>query len=519
MMPRRHKKASLRSERSNKFPTASIQVVLLTLLGVAFLIHGVAMRWLTRNAPPPYSHKEQSNSHSLSGENTAVGKNSNNDHLYLEQLPKWIQRYVLWHGEMRAKFPGASIFTDPTAPPLLIRTCLGLCGGLHDRIGQLPWDLYLANQTGRVLFLSWHRPVPLENFLLPNTLNWSVPVDVKGFFPTTTTAQRQRGHAATDVRVSREGMKVVRAYQELFAGMGDETQPDTEFFAKHVDAAIARAVSGPFKDVKVLRHRILGHLDEDALERRLAESGETDMLHRTPSFGNIFRIFFRPASGVQAILDSVYKDLHLKPGSYSGVHCRVRHPKAAPRGIEMLGKNEGYTADRAGLPWVGETRKYAVQVATRALLCAKAYFIRSNDANEPIYFFSDSNDLVRFMAMELTSDAFVKGNEALFSSSPVDAAALEAVKEASIVARDMTMENTHIDKQKGRDPPAYYMTFVDLLLAVNARCLAYGVGYYAVFAAKISGTPCKLLYQEERWGGLESKKDKAQQCVLPSDKN
>jgi hypothetical protein len=62
------------------------------------------------------------------------------------------------------------------------------------------------------------------------------------------------------------GMKVVRAYQ----GLGREQNTDADFFKKHIDAAIKRAVAGPFKDVKELRHRILGHLNEDDLERRLA---------------------------------------------------------------------------------------------------------------------------------------------------------------------------------------------------------------------------------------------------------
>jgi len=67
-------------------------------------------------------------------------------------LPQWILNYITWHRRIRAEFPGSQLFHDPNAPPLLIRTCLGLCGGLNDRLGQLPWDLYLANQTGRILW-------------------------------------------------------------------------------------------------------------------------------------------------------------------------------------------------------------------------------------------------------------------------------------------------------------------------------------------------------------------------------
>jgi hypothetical protein len=502
---------------SSPFTVISIHKhFLLVLVGAAFVTQAVvAMRWLTRNhhqEPILLQQHSQPNrsprlSDSILTETHPPVDESSVRIVRQQQLPEWIQHYVAWHGEMRAKFPGASLFTDPAAPKLLIRTCLGLCGGLNDRLGQLPWDLYLANQTARVLLLHWHRPVPLEHFLLPNILDWSVPAtNVPGFFP----------RRKAEVRVSREGMKVVRAYKELFQDLGDETHPDAEFWAMHVDAAIQRAVTGSFKTVKVLRHRILGHVNEAALEQRLLLAGETDMLHWTPSFGNIFWMFFRPAPGVQSVLDSVYAGLNLRPGRYSGVHCRVRHPKAAPRQMDMKGKYGNTTADKTGLPWEGETRMYAVQVATRALQCAKTSF-HDSDANEPIYFFSDSNDLVRFMAKELTDTTFVKSNASLFSSSPVDALALEAVQGTTVVARDMSAENTHIDKQKNRDAPAYYMTFVDLLLAVNARCLAYGVGYYAVFATKISGTSCKLLYQEEHWGALESKREKAPQCVLPSD--
>ena len=86
-------------------------------------------------------------------------------------LPKWVLDYFAWHKRVRQQFPGSALFKDSDAPPILIRTCLGLCGGLNDRLGQLPWDIYLANQTGRVLLIHWHRPAPLEHFLVTKR-NW-----------------------------------------------------------------------------------------------------------------------------------------------------------------------------------------------------------------------------------------------------------------------------------------------------------------------------------------------------------
>jgi hypothetical protein len=415
-----------------------------------------------------------------------------------QNLPAWIQNYLHWHQKQRVDFPGMKLFTDPAAPKLLIRTCLGLCGGLHDRLGQLPWDLYLANQTGRVLLMHWHRPVPLENFLVPGELDWTVPKDVPGFF------------SKTGVRVARGELKIVRAYPELFQDYNSE-RPSDEFWDEHLDKALERSKTGSMKHEKVLRHRILGHLNEDKLEERLVALGETDMLHWTPSYGGIFWMFFRPSPAVQIELDTVYQELKLSPGHYSAVHCRVRHPKATPSDVVFKGKGENQVADKTGLPWEGASRDFAVETATRALRCAQTLL---DEAKEPVYLFSDSNDLVRYFAHELKDPKFVARNRTMFKESKVDAAALKIAEETNVLAREMSIENAHIDRQKGRDPPAYHATFVDLFLAVHARCVTYGIGYYAVFATKISGISCKLLYQEEAWGGSEVKRQNTNRCEL-----
>ena len=395
-------------------------------------------------------------------------------------LPIWITDYITWHNDMRAKFPGKQLFQHPDAPNIILRVCLGLCGGLHDRLGQLPWDLYLANQTKRVLFIQWDRPQPLENFLIPNTFNWSVPPDTDGL----------------------HGMKETRAQIDFFQGF-TANRPEKQFWETQLDHSIERAKSGTFKHVKILRHILLGHLNENELEHRLQALGETDMLHWTPSFGNIFHAFFKLSDPVQNELDSVYQTLQLQKGTYTAVHCRVRHPKATPQGLAILGKNPKYPADKSGLPWHGLTKDFAVSIATHAIMCARTL---STTPNEPIYLFADSNDLVHYMVHELAEDPHYLANNKTLFDNPVDQAAANAVLPVQMVARDMTLENAHIDRQKGRPPPAYYATFVDLYLAIHARCVTYGIGFYALFATKISGTQCKLLYQEEEWGDKQGSK-------------
>lgn len=405
--------------------------------------------------------------------------------------PTWISDYIVWHQEMRSQYPGLKLFTDPSAPKILIRMCLGLCGGLNDRLGQLPWDLYIANQTKRILLIRWERPKALEEFLVPNELDWTVPKGAEGF---------------GDMHAVR------RLYPDMFRNYSAD-RPEKDFWESHLDLALERAKFGEFKDNKVLRYQLLGHLDEAVLEKRLQDLGETDMIHYSPSFGKIFTTFFRPSRPVEATLNSVYQELGLTPKKYTAVHCRVRHPKAFPKNVYVKGKSAAHPADKTGLPWIGQTRDFAIAIATHALQCARTLL---SDANEPIYFFSDSNDLVRYMSRELKDPGFVSANASIFEQNNVDKDALSVVKTTNIVARDTTIENAHIDRQKGRDPAAYYATFVDLFLAINSRCITYGVGYYAIFAAKISGTQCKLLYQEEAWGSSDNKKFKAKVCQLSS---
>jgi hypothetical protein len=422
------------------------------------------------------------------------------------QFPEWIQNYVSWHQKMRRQFPGIQLFQDPEAPKLLVRTCLGLCGGLHDRLGQLPWDLYLANQTNRVLLMAWQRPQPLEEFLVPHdsdqdsdsdhdhakvlALDWSIPKEARFGF---------------------EDMRRVRNITQLFQGFPDD-RPDEDFWATQLNEALERAKTGKYRNVRVLRHRILGHLGEDDLERRLVALGETTQgnnasnIHTGALFGNIFWLFFQPSPPIDQEFRAILQHLELRPKHYSAVHCRVRHPKATSYNINIKGKNPSYPADKTGLPWEGNTRQFALDVATRALSCAM------NITQDPIYFLSDSNDLVRHVAFELYDQNFLTTIANTNSSNSVDPSLQYVVQHShGVVSRDVSEENAHIDRQKGRAPSAYYGTFLDLLLAVHAQCVIYGIGYYAAFAAKLSGTNCKLLYQQEAWGSQADKQ--AQVCT------
>jgi len=432
-------------------------------------------------------------------------------HAHAHPLPQWITNYIQWHNEMRAKFPGKKILTDPNAPKLLIRICLGLCGGLHDRLGQLPLDLYMANQTKRVLLIKWQKPQPLQEFLIPPSaeeggIDWTFPTFVEGW-----------GTLGDNCNTLNECARQVRAQPKIDGNVQnkDDFNGDEEF-ASLIDNNIRVLNEGKLKDTKHVTFTILGHLSENVLEERLKMLGEVDMIHNTPTFGNIFHSFFKPHPNVQKQIDSVSKELGLVKDEYTVVHCRVRHPKAYPMG-EKFRDVFVANADKTGLPFEGRFHELAVGIASRAIKCA-AETLQYDVENHPIYFMSDSSDLVSYMAFNLTDSEYTSKNPRWFQTEgSANVTAKELVSKYNVVGRDQSIVNAHIDKNKGRPSEAYYATFVDLFLGINAKCVSFGIGYYAAFAAKISGTKCKVRYARELWGELNKEVSTitAPTCSLP----
>eukprot|EP00979_Chaetoceros_neogracilis_P018810 scaffold11238_cov297-Chaetoceros_neogracile.AAC.2 len=415
-------------------------------------------------------------------------------------LPKWVQEYISWHQKMRSDFPGQSIITDPNAPPVLVRTCLGLCGGLHDRLGQLPLDLYLANQTKRVLLIKWIKPQPLEEFLIPPSdgIDWVFPSDVEGW--------------GTKCNTLNLCAKQVRVQPQILGNNVDSKERKSISFQFIVEEGI-KQLNGKLKDIKAVTYQILGHLDEDYLEQRLRELGETDMIHGTASFGNIFRKFFQPHPNVQNQIDEANKKYCLVPGEYSVCHCRVRHPKAYKTGETFDGKYIA-NADKLGLPFEGRFRDLAVDLASRAIQCTATL---PDVDNHPIYFMADESELVRYLTRHLMNATYISEHADWFDDPhSTNSTAKEIMSHHHVVARDQDIKNAHIDKNKGRPPEEYYGTFVDLYLGIQARCVVFGVGNYALFASKLGGRNCKMRYAKELWGGENTThKRETQECALP----
>jgi hypothetical protein len=92
----------------------------------------------------------------------------------LEGLPSWVKEYCDWHDEQVKK-----INKDNWGSfQYLIMQCIrgdAHCGGTSDRLKPLPLLLLNAYMYKRVFLIWWTRPCPLEEFLMPNAINWTVP--------------------------------------------------------------------------------------------------------------------------------------------------------------------------------------------------------------------------------------------------------------------------------------------------------------------------------------------------------
>ena len=416
-------------------------------------------------------------------------------------LPKWVTDYFKWHNEIRAKYPGTTILEDPSAPKILLRICIdGLCGGLHDRLGQLPMDLYIANQTNRMLFIHWAKPFGLDEFL--------VPPDLSGDFVDNSIEYSLDWRMPPSKKIGTIGRRMkqkttLASLPQLVGNVQNQRKnPNQDSFEELIEMNIQNLTEGVLKNETVVTYEILGTNNEDYLEGKLRDLGETDMIHKTLSFGKIFLSFFQPSPNVMDVLKETTSQAGLVPYEYTAVHCRVRHPGGYKKAKKFGGKFAG-TADRYIPEFSGEFKDEMAKSAIRAIQCAGT-LPGNDDTKSPFYFMSDMSDLVTYMAFNLTNNEYTSSHPEWFlDTKGANATAKDMVSKHQIVAREQLTQNLHIDKARPTDVKNYYGSFVDLFIGTRARCVAFGIGNYARFAAKISHTQCFVKYQNQKYGSEE----------------
>ena len=81
-------------------------------------------------------------------------------------LPQWMKDYFAWHRYQRSQITPENWQQYRYS----IMRCYekdSKCGGTADRLKTVPFNIYWAARTKRILMIYWTRPAPLQAFLLP----------------------------------------------------------------------------------------------------------------------------------------------------------------------------------------------------------------------------------------------------------------------------------------------------------------------------------------------------------------
>ena len=369
-----------------------------------------------------------------------------------ETETQWLRSYLAWHNEMRDQYPGISIFTHPDAPKTFIYYFSDGTGGLNDRIKLICGLLRVCDKQRRLLFIKWFKPMDIESFLEPNLFNWTLP---------------------------------------MVPNITDSPTSIINFKSKFLKKM-------------------------DVYEKGKGKYNRKDYDHQ---LSVIFHAFFRPSDAIQLRVQAAFREMDVQPFHYDAIHMRVGHPSFS--GLKK-------TRDFGNINRFEDNPVMCLRDAAKAIQCAKQLALSqskgtnvgnrpSNESTPflPIYFFSDSSELVQTVTHPPV-------HFQPFNTSPAESQlqAFEELKKAlnngrsdnnthnSAPIKIVSRENatvTHISgdiKKKGLDKDnafeAFASTFVDLYIASQARCINLGVGNFAYLAFKI-----KLQNDEEYLGQQE----------------
>jgi hypothetical protein len=208
-------------------------------------------------------------------------------------LPNWFKGYVGFHREQRLLLNE----TNWRNQRYLIMRCLDIddrCGGASDRLQSVPLMLLLANMTGRILFIKWSRPAPLEEFLVPPKggidIDWTIPdwLDPQFDFET---FPNGTGNITRLVARTRSNKRVITK-------ASNQNYDHGSIFYNWVKAKVEL----PF-----------------------------DRVYRA-----MWDVLFTPSAPVAALIDQNYKDLSLVPGEYVATHVRTLYMSDKSSNLVMV---------------------------------------------------------------------------------------------------------------------------------------------------------------------------------------
>ena len=189
--------------------------------------------------------------------------------------------------------------SDWMSARLLVVRCLSedRCGGTADRLKGLPIYLAIAAQTKRLLFLRWTRPFPLESFLLPYQLNWTIPDTLAQLF----LLDDQTDGITRTRELRKQFEKLVRVAKDPRVWLVE---------------GVTQLSGGDGLFQQIFRE----------LEGASSSSSLTSPGHPSEFFHDMFLALFRPTPDLQRIVEIHMRTLNLRPNQFVTAHIRAKYP-------------------------------------------------------------------------------------------------------------------------------------------------------------------------------------------------
>ena len=194
----------------------------------------------------------------------------------LENLPTWLQDYVIWHNQVRSTLTAENY----SSRRFLIMKCLVCddhCGGTADRLVPIPLMLFVAHQTKRLLLIYWERPAALEDFLAPTLLDWRLPSFLRSQMHCNDTSVLGTVDLTVEHAQSEERIVSTRCQSSNYG-------------AKY------------YNEQRMLRN---------------ASEAPFDFIFR-----DVWRSVFQPSPIIRSLVEDALEKLHLFPNEYAAAHLR-----------------------------------------------------------------------------------------------------------------------------------------------------------------------------------------------------
>ena len=333
------------------------------------------------------------------------------------QLPTWITDYFQWHQAQRANLTAYNY----DHYRYLILTCgkQDYCGGTADRLRPVLALLRLAANTRRLLLIRWERPAPLEEFLLPHSLDWRVPIWLKEKL------RLDRKHPSGNWRG-------IQQLAESDARVVPTQYQSPTYGATYYNANIT---AGTSKEEEPTMDEI---------------------------FSTVWHALFTPSPAVADRIAHQQRLLGLLPGTpYHGIHVRTYYV-------------DDNTSGSSQQSIYNETQTIMQREVEQALRCAsQSPTISKPEEGRPqqIFFFASDSQSASKYAVQLGTS---RGLQIKIRQ--------ESQRNKNSTAATIKTPAVHLGFSEISDPTAFYDIFVDLYLLASSQCVTFGSGGFGQWA-------------------------------------